>query len=87
MSFLRMAPPARQPDPPEEPRDRTFMVVGPREVGGKRTGELVTLCLTDAAEAALIEAGHIERVKEEPKAVAPPVGERPPPVKKAALKK
>jgi hypothetical protein len=72
MSFLRQAPPGRQPDGPEQPRDRTYLVVGPREVGGKRTGEQVTLSLTDAAEAALIEAGHVEPVKEEPKAKGEP---------------
>ncbi len=83
MSFLRQAPPGRQPDGPEQPRDRTYLVVGPREVGGKRTGEQVTLCLTDAAEAALIEAGHIEPAKEAPQ----PVEEKPVPVKKAAPKK
>lgn len=80
MSFLRQAPPGRQPERPEEPRDRTYVVVGPREVGGKTKGEEVTLCLTDAAEAALIEAGHIEPVKEVPQPVAPPV-------KKASPKK
>ncbi|SOE25609.1 hypothetical protein [Streptomyces sp. OK228] len=77
MSFARMAPPGRQPKPPEEPRDRTYVVIGPREVGGKVKGEEVTLRLTDAAEAALIEAGHIEPVKAE--VVAP--------AKKASLKK
>lgn len=86
MSFLRQAPPGRQPEPPEEPRDRTYVVVGPRPVGDKVKGEEVTLCLTDAAEAALIEAGHIERVKVAPQEAAPL--EKPQaPVKKAAPKK
>ncbi|MGW6790058.1 hypothetical protein [Streptomyces chartreusis] len=78
MSFLRAAPPGRQPERPEEARDRTYVVVGPREVGGKTKGEEVTLCLTDAAEAALIEAGHVEPVKEAPQPVAPPVKKAPP---------
>lgn len=48
----------------EEPTDRTYEVIGPREVGGKSKGEQVILCLTDAAEQALIEAGHVEPIKE-----------------------
>ena len=48
----------------EEPTDRNYMVVGPRDVGGKSKGEQVTLCLTDAQEQALIEAGHVEPAKE-----------------------
>lgn len=48
----------------EEPTDRAYVVIGPREVGGKSKGEQVTLCLTDAQEQALIEAGHVEPAKE-----------------------
>lgn len=48
----------------EEPTDRLYEVIGPREVGGKSKGEQVTLCLTDAAEHALIEAGHVKRIRE-----------------------
>lgn len=62
--FLRSAPPARQPAPPELPMDRTYTVVGSREVNGKVKGEQVVMCLTGAQEAALIEAGHIEPVME-----------------------
>lgn len=46
----------------EEPTDREFEVIGPREVGGKSRGEQVVLCLTDAQQDALIEAGHIAPV-------------------------
>lgn len=79
MSFIRAAVPGRQPKPPEEPRDRTYVVIGPREVGGKVRGEEVTLCLTDAAETALIEAGHVEPVRAQP--------ETSPLAKKASAKK
>lgn len=48
----------------EEPTDREYVVIGPREVGGKSKGEQVTLCLTDAAERALIEAGHVKSINE-----------------------
>jgi hypothetical protein len=75
MPFARQAPPGRQPAPQEEPRDRIYVVVGPREVGGKVKGEEVVLCLTDAAEAALIEAGHVEPIK--PQFEAPPTERAP----------
>ncbi len=54
----------------EEPRDREFEVTGPKVVGGKSRGERVTLCLTDAQEYALIQAGH---VKPAPKVDRPPL--------------
>lgn len=49
---------------PEEPRERQYVVTGPKVVGGKGKGERVTLCLTDAAEYALILAGHVKPVAE-----------------------
>lgn len=57
-------PPGRSLRSREEPTDRKFVVVGPREVGGANKGEQVTLCLTDAQEQALIEAGHVEPATE-----------------------
>lgn len=50
--------------PREEPRDREYVVTGPKVVGGKSRGERVTLCLTDAQEYALIQAGHVEPAPE-----------------------
>lgn len=38
---------------------RKYLVVGPHAVEGAVKGEVVDLTLTDAAAAALIEAGHV----------------------------
>lgn len=51
---------------PEGPTERAYEVTGPKVVGGKRKGETVTLTLTDAQEAALIDAGHVTPIEARP---------------------
>lgn len=59
----RPAIPGKQPEGPEQPKDRYFLVVSDRMEGGKK-GEVICLCLTRAAADALVEAGHVEPAQE-----------------------
>lgn len=45
---------------PEQPRDRTYRVVGPKAVGGVLKPGTVVLSLTDGQAAALEAGGHVE---------------------------
>jgi hypothetical protein len=55
----RQAVPGKQPEGPEQPQDRYFLVLSDRMEGGKK-GEVILLKLTRAAAEALVEAGHVD---------------------------
>lgn len=50
----------------EEPVERTFLVVGPKAVGGRFKGEAVTLRQTQAEADALIQGGHVVPAQDRP---------------------
>lgn len=54
------------PTPWEDVAEKEYVVTGPHPVGGKKTGQTVTLALTEASAAGLIEAGAIKPVQVRP---------------------
>lgn len=57
--YTEMATPGRTPDRSRKVFCREYLVVGPKKVGGKKKGEVVSLTLTEGQASALIEAGHV----------------------------
>lgn len=57
--------PARAPDPPAPPGERTYRVTGPRVVHDTAPGDTFTATLTVEHEASLLDAGHIQRIDKE----------------------
>lgn len=51
------------PPAPKPPKEKPYLVVGPRAVHGAEPGSVVKLALSPGREQALIEGGHLEPYK------------------------
>lgn len=74
---MTKALPGVQPEPPKEPEEKTYRVVGPHAVHGVKPGGLVKLRLSEVREDALVKGGHL-RLHVPPKPEPPKPTPKPP---------